>query len=67
MICSAQAHSRCPTLATVHKTLKDSAYVPAVLEAPVLNRCIGNPFFEVYRLHFEKYMSANALDRNKIS
>ena len=24
-------------------------------------------FFEVYRPHFEKYMSANALDRNKIS
>lgn len=24
-------------------------------------------FFEVYRLHFEEYMSANAPDRDKIS
>ena len=28
----------------------DRSGTKKVLEAPVLNRCIGNPFFEVYRL-----------------
>ena len=79
MICSAQAHSRCPTLAAVHKTLKDSAESPVDLrwhrpewnEESVGSTCAEQmhreSFFEVYRPHFEKYMSANAPDRDKIS